>query len=156
MNPIIQTVERLLTPVVEAEGVSLVDVTYQRQHGTWVLCLTLEKPGGITLDDCAEWSRRLGAVLDEADVMAHGYTLEVASPGLTRPLKKTKDFQRFIREPVRVTLYAPVNGRRNFRGTLVSADETVIGLRLEGQEETVMLPFRQIAKAHLDPEIGVP
>jgi ribosome maturation factor RimP len=111
----------------------------------------LDKSGGITLDDCEFWSQRLGDLIEAADIIQQRYVLEVSSPGVNRPLKKLEDFQRFSGERVSAKLFAPINGQKNFHGTLLNADEQNIYIRLEDQKRDVALPRIQVAKCKLDP-----
>jgi ribosome maturation factor RimP len=150
VSSILQDIENLVVPVLERENVELVDVTYQRQPAGWTLCFYIDKPDGVTLDDCTYWSHELGAVLDASPLLTHAYNLEVASPGLDRPLKKVKDFERFKGQRIHVRLYAPLNGQKNFIGELLGADEKVIRLRQEDKRE-FELDRTQVAKAKLDP-----
>src|SRR5688572_15857764 len=107
---LIEQIEQVSAPVIAEHGAELVDLLFVHEHGQWVLRFYLDKPGGITLDDCAKISEHLGRNLDGTDVIGQSYTLEVSSPGINRPLKKEADFVRFIGENVDVTLYAPING----------------------------------------------
>jgi len=113
----------------------------------------LDKSGGINLNDCEKWSRRLEALLDEKDIIPHSYSLEVSSPGVERPLKKLKDFQRFMGERVAVRLYAAQDGQKNFKGILTGVDESFIQLKLEDQRE-LKFERSQVAKSHLAPEFS--
>ncbi len=90
--------EELLQPLVDAHGFELVDVEYVKEGGNWYLRAYIDKPGGIAVDDCEVISRALSDKLDEEDYIEDSYILEVSSPGLGRPLKKDKDFQRSIGE----------------------------------------------------------
>ena len=83
-----------------------------------MLRLFLDKTGGITLDDCAYFSDRVGAMLDVGDKIPQSYVLEVSSPGLDRVIKKDKDFERFAGKPVKLCLKLPENGQRRFSGVL--------------------------------------
>ncbi|OVE78346.1 hypothetical protein BVX98_00595 [bacterium F11] len=156
MNPLLGEIEREILPLFSEGQVELVDLTYRKEHGGWVLCLYVDKPGGVTLDDCQYWSEKVGTLLDSKDIIPNSYSLEVSSPGLNRILRKPIDFQRFQGERIAIKLYAPVNGRKQFGGILVGADENIIRLKLEGEgEEVVELPRQMVSKANLDPIIEV-
>src|SRR4051812_38352001 len=88
---LIEDVEKLADPVLKEHGAELVMVEFLHEHGSWILRFYLDKPGGITLDDCATISEHLGRNLDAANVIAQAYALEVSSPGLYRPLRKQAD-----------------------------------------------------------------
>lgn len=111
-------IETLLAPLIEQEGGELVDLSWAKEGPKWVLRLFLDKQGGITLDDCAYYSDRVGAILDEKNAIERSYVLEVSSPGLDRVVKKDKDFVRFAGKAVKVRLKAPDNGQRRFSGVL--------------------------------------
>ena len=110
--------EALLTPLVEREGGELVDLQWRKEGPQWVLRLFLDKPNGITLDDCAYFSDRVSATLDDGDKISRSYVLEVSSPGLDRVIKKDKDFGRFAGKTVKLRLKLPENGHRKFTGVL--------------------------------------
>ena len=86
-----QKTEEILQPIVDANGFELVDVEYVKEGGTWYLRAYIDKPGGITVDDCELVSRAANDILDEKDFVEDSYVFEVSSPGLGRPLKKEKD-----------------------------------------------------------------
>ncbi|MBI4371960.1 MAG: ribosome maturation factor RimP [Elusimicrobia bacterium] len=111
-------IETLVTPLVEQEGGELVDLQWRREGARWVLRLFLDKPGGITLDDCEYFSDRVGALLDEAGKIEQSYVLEISSPGLDRIIKKDKDFERFAGKAVKLRLKLADDGQRRFAGTL--------------------------------------
>jgi len=149
---LMEQIEQVAAPVLAEHGAELVDDMFVHEHGQWVLRFYLDKAGGITLDDCAIISEHLGRNLDAADVIPQSYTLEVSSPGINRPLKKEADYQRFIGEKVDVTLFAPLNGRRHFKGTLQSVNGGVVIVQ-EAPQVSHTLPLADVAKARLDPEI---
>ncbi len=144
---LVATVTRLAEPACAAEGLELVHVEYQREPGGLTLRIYLDKPGGVTLDDCVEVSRQLEDALDVHLTDAPPYRLEVSSPGLDRPVGKLADFQRFEGQRARIRLSEAVDGRRNFTGTLAGVvDETI---RLKVDKETISLHFENIQRARL-------
>lgn len=124
-------IEDLLTPLIEQEGGELVDLQWRKEGPQWVLRLFLDKPAGITLDDCAYFSDRVGATLDEGDKITKSYVLEVSSPGLDRVIKKDKDFARFAGKPVKLRLKLPENGQRRFAGVLQGLNDGRIMVLVE-------------------------
>jgi len=108
----------LIAPLLEQESAELVDLAYVPEAGKMVLRLFVDKEGGVTLDDCAYLSERVGALIDEKNIIDRSYVLEVSSPGLDRVVKKDKDFERFAGQTVKVRLKAPENGRKRFTGVL--------------------------------------
>ncbi len=137
---------KILEPAVAALNYELVELEF---HGG-VLRIYIDRPEGVTLDDCQKVSQQLSAVLDVEDPIPGAYTLEVSSPGLDRPLRKPADFRQRTGQRVRIELLLPLNGRRRFTGTLrgVETDELLI----EVDATLVRLPFAQIGKARLVPE----
>lgn len=152
MSDLLAKIEELVTPILEKEQVELVDLTYQKSHGGWTLSFFLDKPGGITLDDCTDWSHRLDGAIEAASLLDRSYVLEVASPGLDRPLRKLKDFERFAGQKVHAKLFAPIDGQKNFHGVLLGADESVVRMELDDKRR-VELPRTQMAKCRLNPDI---
>ncbi len=148
---LIREVWELAEPVVLARGMELVEVEWQRERQGWVLRLYIDKPGGVTLGDCVKISEIVSDLLDAKDFIHHSYHLEVSSPGIERPLRKREDFQRFAGDKVRITLKAPLEGRKNFTGILKGIEGEDILLEIEGEE--VRIPYTEIKKAHLKAEI---
>jgi len=139
----------LLEPTIARLGYELSDLelTVGGKHG--VLRLFIDKADGIGLDDCEKVSRAVGALLDVEDPLPGHYDLEVSSPGLDRKLTKVEHFQRFTGEIVKVQMRFPIEGRRRFRGTLVSSDEQNIVVEVDGESHT--LPVATIDTARLVP-----
>ena len=139
----------MLEPAVERLGyeVSDLDVKLGGKHG--VLRVFIDKPDGIGLDDCEKVSRAISALLDVEDPLPGHYDLEVSSPGLDRKLTKPAHFQRFAGETVKVQMRFPIEGRRRFRGTLVSSDDENIVVEVDGVAHT--LPVATIDTARLVP-----
>ncbi len=111
--------EGLISPLLEQEGAELVDLRYAKEGPRWVLRVFIDKPQGVTVDDCAYFSDRIGGLLDANSAIERSYVLEVSSPGMDRVLKKEKDFLRFAGRAVKLRLKAPEQGQRNFQGRLV-------------------------------------
>ena len=130
-----QKTEEILNPMVEKHGFELVDVEYVKEGGNWYLRAYIDKPGGITVDDCEVISRELSDKLDEKDFVEDAYILDVSSPGLGRPLKKEKDFERSLGEEVEVRTYRAVNRQKEFTGILKAYDKDSITIELENEEE---------------------
>lgn len=130
-----QETEALLSPILAEHQFELVDVEYVKEGGTWYLRAYIDKPGGITVDDCEVVSRALSDRLDEKDFINEAYVLEVSSPGLGRPLRKEKDFVRSIGEEVDVRTFQAINHQKEFTGILRSYNKETIVLEMENQEE---------------------
>lgn len=131
-----QKTEKLLMPIMEANGFELVDVEYVKEAGNWYLRAYIDKPGGITVDDCEVVNRELGDLLDRDDFIDESYILEVSSPGLGRPLKKERDFIRSKGEEVEIRTYRMVDRQKEFRGVLKVWDKDTVTIETEdGQEQ---------------------
>lgn len=132
-----QKTEELLIPIVEEHGFELVDVEYVKEGGNWYLRAYIDKPGGIAVDDCEVVSRALSDLLDEKDFIEESYILEVSSPGLGRPLKKEKDFQRSLGKEVEVRTYRAIDRQKEFTGVLKDFDKNIVTIEFEdGQTKT--------------------
>ena len=127
--------EELLEPIVTGFGFELVDVEYVKEAGTWYLRAYIDKPGGITVDDCEAVSRKFSDVLDEKDYIEDTYIFEVSSPGLGRPLKKDKDFQRRLGEEVEIRTYRPIDRQKEFVGELKAYDKESVTIVYEDDTE---------------------
>ena len=132
-----QKKEKLLEPILEANHFELVDVEYVKEGGSWYLRAYIDKPGGITVDDCEIVNRALGDLLDEHDFIEESYILEVSSPGLGRPLKKERDFARSLGEEVEIRTYRMVNKQKEFRGILKVYDKDTVTIETEEEEEQI-------------------
>ena len=130
-----QKTEQLLEPVVTELGFELVDVEYVKEGGTWYLRAYIDKPGGITVDDCEAVSRRFSDILDEEDYIEDSYVFEVSSPGLGRPLKKEKDFRRSLGDEVEIRTYRAIGRQKEFTGILKSYDDTTVTIAYEDDTE---------------------
>lgn len=144
-------IEALIRPGVNALGFELVTVELTGRGAGTVLRVYIDRPDGITVDDCADVSEQVSAVLDVEDPIAGGYTLEVSSPGLDRPLVRPEHFVRVVGEKVRITLHEArtEDNRRRLSGQLLAADDGGIELDVDG--ETRRVAYVDIAKARLVP-----
>ena len=129
----VQAVEALAAPVAQAQGLELVEITLQKEQQGKTLCLYVDKPSGITLDDCERYHR---AVQPELDAVEYDF-LEVSSPGADRPIQTERDFEKNREARVEVRLYAPVDGTKRFEGLLIHMDDAGVTLRLpDGNAKT--------------------
>ena len=128
-------VEAYLLPLMEENNFELVDVEYVKEAGTWYLRAYIDKEGGIAVDDCEVISRKLSDWLDKEDFIDDSYILEVSSPGLGRPLKKEKDYQRSIGKLIDIKLYRAEDKQKEFTGVLKAYDEKTVTLAFEKDEE---------------------
>lgn len=126
-------VEELAIPILDELGYELVDVEYVKGGNNWYLRIYIDKPGGVTIDDCQKASEQISDKLDEVDPIPHNYFLEVSSPGIDRPLKKDKDFERYKGRKVDVKLYKAVDGSKSFTGELIGLEDGNILIRVDGE-----------------------
>jgi ribosome maturation factor RimP len=137
--------EGWVRPVVEAAGMDLVDLGFQRGNGVHLLRVTVYREGGVDLDAIAEVSERISRRLDLEGFEPGRYTLEVSSPGLERPLRRPQDFSRGVGEKVKVKTSRPIDGVRTIRGTIVEAGEDAVRIATDEGERQV--PYGDIASA---------
>lgn len=123
--------ERFLLPLLEKHQFELVDVEYVKEAGNWYLRAYIDKEGGITVDDCEMVSRTFSDWLDKEDFISESYIMEVSSPGLGRPLKKDKDFERSLGDEVEIRLYRPREKQKEFAGVLKAYDKQTVTIELE-------------------------
>ena len=126
--------ENLCRAKIESLGFELCDVEYQKEYGDWVLTFYIDKPGGVTIDECEAVSRAVEPILDEADPIESEYVLSVSSLGIDRPLKKDRDFERALGSELEIKLYAPQNGKKQWIGTLSSFDGESFTVETESGE----------------------
>jgi ribosome maturation factor RimP len=141
-------IQELILPVLQAQEVELVDTEFVKTGKRYTLRLFLDKPGGITLDDCAALSRLLGEIIDVHEIINHAYPLEVSSPGLTRSLRKVEDFQRFAGRLARITVRGGTGKRSLFRGELIGLEGEAVALQEGSQIHHI--PLADIVRARLD------
>jgi ribosome maturation factor RimP len=140
----------LLEPVVEKMGYELVELEFAQSKGGGSLRIYIDKPAGITVDDCAAVSHSVSQELEQKSPIKNRYTLEVSSPGFDRVLRKRAHFERFLGRAVQVELKLPQDGRRRFGGQLKAlADEAVV---VEVDKRDFVLPIDRIHKARLKHE----
>lgn len=123
--------EKLVMPIIEANKLELVDVEYVKEGSDYYLRVYADKEGGITINDCEIVNRALGDLLDKDDYIGDAYILEVSSPGLTRPLKKEKDYKRSVGRVIEIKTFAAVDGLKEFEGVLLSYDADSVLIELE-------------------------
>ncbi len=141
--------EELLSPVVVSLGYEFVGMEYLPQGKHSLLRIYIDKPEGITVDDCSTVSHQVSGVLEVEDPINGHYVLEVSSPGLDRPLFKLEDFERFSGHNVQIRLQIPLDGRRNYKGLLegIQSDGQLVDVAID--DEIISLPWDRIEKARL-------
>lgn len=126
--------EEILQPIAEACGVEIYDVEYVKEGSDWYLRAYIDKPEGVTIDDCENVSRALSAKMDDNDFIEDAYILEVSSPGLGRALKKEKHFLKSIGMEVEVKTYKPIEKEKQFVGILTSYKDDTITIKTDKKE----------------------
>jgi len=142
----------LAARVAAREGCELVSCEYLHEQGRWFLRLSIDREGGVTVDDCGAVSRQMSAMLDVDDFVPQAYNLEVSSPGLDRPLTTAADYARFAGEQVKVRTTGPVHGRRRFRGVLAGLEGDLVKIHEPGGQ-LFEIPIEQVRSARLDPRL---
>ena len=140
-------VEDLIMPVIQKNNFELVDVQYVKEGKEWYLRVFIDKPEGITLDDCELINREIGHLLDENDPIKTSYILEVSSPGIERPLKKEKDYLRFLGSKITVKTFDAIDGQKIFVGQLKEFVEGIATITVDKRDVSISLD--KIAFANL-------
>jgi len=147
-----KAVYRLCEPVAESYGLELVQVQYRRENHGWVLRILVDRPGGVSVDECGSFSREISDLLDVEELIESSYNLEVSSPGLDRPLIKPEDFERFAGREITLKTASPVEGRRNFKGILEGIKDEVVLMESDGRK--FELDWSLVIKANLVPDLN--
>ena len=151
IKEIVNRVKELLLPILEEGGFELVDVEFVREPVGWVLRIYADRPkGGITISDCQWISERIGTLLDVEDLIPHAYNLEVSSPGLDRPLKTRRDFEKHVGIVVKIKTHEPMDNQRNFKGEIVSTSERGVTIHDVSRNADVEIPYGNIKSARVD------
>ena len=140
----------LLQPLIEDLGYEFVGLEYSSNPKNPVVVIYIDRPEGIAIEDCETVSREVAALLDVEDPVPGHYNLEVSSPGLDRPLFNEAQFQQFAGETAAVTVYAPVDGRRKFKGKIIGAGDGEVRIEQDGVE--VVLEMSNVVKSRLVPD----
>jgi ribosome maturation factor RimP len=150
---VIERIKALLEPIANERKFYIVDITYRREGGKLALRILADKEGGITMDDCTGLSNELSELLDRKNIIEEQYVLEVSSPGLDRKLNKDEDFAWAVGRRIKVTTYAPLDGKNVFVGVLAGLrDDTIVVSEKEGISAEI--PRDKIASARLATEVN--
>ncbi|RJE77763.1 ribosome maturation factor RimP [Pseudoalteromonas citrea] len=139
MTKLEQDLTEMLEPAVEALGFELLGLEFVQAGRHSTLRVYIENEGGVSVDNCADASRQVSAILDVEDPITNEYDLEVSSPGVDRPLFKLAHYEKAQGEEVRVRTKLPQDGRRNFKGDLIAVSADMITLKIDGNEHFIML-----------------
>ncbi|HVP67389.1 MAG TPA: ribosome maturation factor RimP [Anaeromyxobacteraceae bacterium] len=153
-EPVAERTRKLLEPVLLRDGYELVEVEWLREGGGWTLRLFIDREGGVGIDDCQAVSRTVEPILEVEDFIEPAYNLEVSSPGVDRPLRRPKDFERFAGQRVRVKAFGPLESaagqppRKQWAGTLRGLAEGRVEVEVDGRVHRI--PLDRVAKANLE------
>lgn len=143
----VKNVETLISPILAGFGYELVDVQFIKDLGRWKLRIFIDQPGGVKVGDCAKASHAIEDIIEVEGHISHAYDLEVSSPGLSRPLKKKEDFEKFKGQVVKIEGKQPIDGRRNWKGELLGMSGEDVLVVVDGK--TYSVPFNEILRAKL-------
>jgi len=147
------TIRDIAVPLIEKAGFELVDLEYQKEGNNWVLRFFIDHENGIDHQACELVSNLVGDELDRLDPIPHSYLLEVSSPGIERPLKSMKDFQRFSGEKVEIKLFAAKNGQKEYIGKLLGVENNQIAVLVN--DVKILFSIDEIAKARLIADFSI-
>lgn len=150
MGKVSDEVYKLVAPIAEQFGLEVLEVLYEKKFDGMNLTIVIDKVGGVTIDDCEKLHRAIDAPLDDLDPIDTAYTLNVSSPGLDRPLKTARDYERNLNKKIAVRLYKPLDGKKQYEGEMVEYDEKTFTLRLKN-DKTVT--FNKTDAAKVEPVI---
>jgi len=146
MEYLVERIKELVSPLFTERNYDLVEIAIKREKGRMILRILADRPlGGITLDECALLNQAISQILDEADLIQENFSLEVSSPGLDRPLRTEKDFQRKIERDIRVFVSEPIHQKTEWQGKLIKVTPEEITLAVNSIE--VIIPLNKINKA---------
>lgn len=150
---LIETLNDIVRPVIEARGLELVDVELVAEEVGRVLRIAIDRPGGVSVNDCEDVARVLSAVLDVHDPIDGRYVLEVTSPGIYRRLRRQEDLHRFIGQRVKVVLRQPVLGQHVLVGVLTDARDGQVTLSFP-DGKTAATAWDNVARMNLEPDVA--
>lgn len=151
---IVRQVERIAAGVVEAAGCEIWELVFRSEARQWILRITLDREGGVPLDELRQVHRELSDVLDAHDLIPRRYTLEVSSPGINRLLLRPSHYTRYLGQRIRLQTTSVRHGQRTFRGLLRETDERQISIE-DKSLGVVHIPWQAIARAQVDYEFPV-
>ncbi len=144
---IVKQITELAIPILTSEHLELVDVELKKEGHGQVLRFMIDREGGVDLDTCSKASELLGDMLEMEDIVISSYNLEVCSPGIERPLKKPKDFSKFIGSKIYAKTITKTHHRKHFTGILRAATKETF--TVECDDITVQIAYKVVSKAHL-------
>ena len=141
-----ERVYSLIEETVKNEGVTLWDVRLLKEGANWYLRVFIDKPEGISIDDCTAVSHAIDPIIDEADPIDKSYFLEVCSPGIERELTRPWHYEAVLGEKIKIKLYKALDGKKEFTGLLKTSGDTLI---IETETGEMTFPKETVSKAYL-------
>lgn len=148
----LRALQALIEPIIQKQGLELVDVQYQKEGKNWFLRIFIDNEDGISHKECTRVSEALDPVLDEQEIITESYILEVSSPGLNRPLKREKDFIRFAGKRIVMKTEEAIENQKTFNGTLLGIKDGKVRIELE-DGRVIGISQENIKKANLMVEL---
>lgn len=152
MKDIDPALRKRIDSLITSMGYEFVGIEWRQQDRHVVLRIYIDKPAGVTLDDCTKVSRQVGAMLDVDGSIQGRYVLELSSPGIDRPLFEIGQYRKQIGQRIKLNLRVAIQDRRNWVGVLLRVEEDQIDLLVEGVE--IKIPFYNIEKGNVIGNIG--
>jgi ribosome maturation factor RimP len=145
-----ELVQEYAEPITNELGLELVDVEFVKEGADWYLRVYIDKPEGVDVEDCREVSHKLNETIDAKDPIPQAYYLEVSSPGLERPLKKDKDFEKYQGKLINIKTFTAINGNKSFVGHLVGLKDDGVEIDIKG--EKLVIPRDKASSIRLEIE----
>ena len=152
-DPIAEQIDKIAAQAAKENGVEFVHSEIVGSKRNMTVRIYIDKPEGVTLEDCSTVSRAIEAVIDEDDFMPSSYVLEVSSPGLERPLFSIQDFEKFTGKKAKVKTSEAIGGQANFNGRINAVEDSEIVFE-DKTNGTVRIPFDKVAKANLKVDLS--
>ncbi|WDF83740.1 ribosome maturation factor RimP [Lacticaseibacillus pabuli] len=153
MSTVVENVTEIVQPILDKHSFSLADLEFVKEGGGWYLRVYIDKPGGITLDDCVLVNDELSEALDnmDPDPIPQAYFLEVSSPGAERPLKTEQDLKNAVGQYIHISLFQKQDGQKVFEGTLkeLSDEQMVLDVKIKARRKDITFDRKNVAKARL-------
>lgn len=152
---ITEKVAGIVEPKINELGFELYDVEYNKEYGNWELLISIDRPEGVSLDDCEAVSRAIEPILDETDPIEQAYLLTVSSVGIDRPLRLKKDYERNLGSVIDVKLFSPLKekpfaGKKNFTARLISYDDAAFTVGTDDGSVTIPIKQAALLRPHID------
>jgi len=153
LSTVVETVTEIAQPILEKHSFNLADIEFVKEGGGWYLRVYIDKPGGVTLDDCVIVNDELSEALDniDPDPIPQAYFLEVSSPGAERPLKTEQALKNAVGQYIHISLFQKQDGQKVFEGTLkeLSAEQMVLDVKIKARRKDITFDRKNVAKARL-------